>query len=146
MITFPIENSGTVPYVLRQAFIRFDAQGRATEIRVRYDDGPGKGKTPWASDMLKNLRNHCGAAESVPCHWVDLWNDLPSQKPAPSAFAWSDDISRLHYYRDAGGVEETLVNCPPDQPQGVSLPPLEALPRGIDRCLLGMTREQLQGF
>jgi hypothetical protein len=143
MVTFPIENSSNATYVLRQAFIRFDAQGRAAEIRVRYDDGPGKGKTGWASEMLKNLEKQCGAAEAIPCSWAGVWNDLPTQKPAPTAFAWSDDVSRLRYYRDAGGVEETLVNCPPDQPGGAAFPPLEVLARGPDRCLLGLSRERL---
>lgn len=143
MVTFPIENSPNATHVLRQAFIRFDGQGRAAEIRVRYDDGPTRGKSSWAGEILNELRKHCGASETIPCPWTAVWNDLPSQKPAPTSFAWSDDISRLRYYRDAGGVEEILVNCPADQPGGVALPPLEVLPRGSDKCQLGMTREQI---
>ena len=128
-VTYPTENSSSDQFVLRQAFVRFDAQGRTAEVQVRYDDGPSRGKGTWAADMLKDLRKRCGAPESVPCAWTAIWNDLPPQKPAPSTLEWSDDVSRLRYSRDSGGVELALTDCPPDQPTGVVLSPLEALSR-----------------
>ena len=143
MVTFPIENSSNDPYVLHQAFVRFDAQGRTAEIRVRYDDGPARGKGTWAGEMLKDLSKRSGAPQTVACPWTAVWSDMPVQKPAPSSLEWNDDVSRLRFNRDGGGVELTLVDCPAEQPAGVVLPPLEALARGPANCFLGMTRDQL---
>jgi hypothetical protein len=142
-VTYPTENSSSDQFVLRQAFVRFDPQGRTAEVRIRYDDGPSRGKGTWAADMLKDLRKRCGAPEAVPCPWTAVWTDLPPQKPAPSSLEWVDDLSRLRYSRDAGGVELALTDCPPDQPTGVVLSPMEALSRGPEGCSLGMTRDQI---
>ena len=142
-VTFPTESSNSDQFVLRQAFVRFDGQGRAAEIRVRYDDGPSRGKGTWAAEMLKDLQKRSGAAESVPCPWTAVWSDLPPQKPVPSSHEWIDDVSRLRYSRDGGGVELALVDCPPDQPTGVALSPMEALSRGPEGCSVGMTRDQI---
>jgi len=48
------------------------------------------------------------------------------------------------YQSDAGGVEVTLLDCPADQENGVTLPPLEYLARGPEGCLLGQTRDQIK--
>ncbi len=93
--------------------------------------------------MLKDLQKHNGAAESVPCPWTEVWSDLPAQKPVPASLVWNDDVTRLRYSRDSGGVELTLTDCPPEHPTGLPLPPLEVLPRGPLHCTLGMTREQI---
>jgi hypothetical protein len=143
MVTFPIESGNSAVYLLRQAFVRFDDKGRAVEIRVRYDDGPSRGKASWASELLKDLQKKCGAPQSAPNPWTAVWTDLPAQKPTPAAFSWTDDVSHLLYSRDAGGVELKLVDCPADLPAGVVLPPLEALAGGPEHCALGTTREQI---
>jgi hypothetical protein len=143
MVTFPTENGTSAAYLLRQAFVRFDDKKRAVEIRVRYDDGPSRGKASWASELLKDLQKKCGAPRSVPNPWTAIWTDLPAQKPAPTAFSWTDDVSNLLYSRDAGGVELKLIDCPAELPPGVVLPPLEALAGGPEHCTLGTTREQI---
>ncbi len=142
-VTFPVENGSADIYLLRQAFVRFDDKGRAVEIRVRYDDGPSRGKANWASDMFKDLHKKCGAPHTVQTPWAAIWAELTAQKPTPTAFSWTDDVSNLCYSRDAGGVELKLVDCPAELPGGVVLPPLEALARGPEHCTLGSTRDEI---
>ncbi|HEV8060040.1 MAG TPA: hypothetical protein VGP68_09215, partial [Gemmataceae bacterium] len=142
-VIFPTEGSASDTHVLRQSFVRFDAQGHAAEIRLRYDDGPSRSKASWAGEMLKDLQKRCGASESVPCPWTAVWSDLPAQKPVPASLVWNDDITRLRFNRDSGGVELTLTDCPAEHPGGLPLPPLEILARGPVHCTLGMTRDQI---
>src|SRR5262249_60471747 len=45
--------------------------------------------------------------------------------------------------RDAFGPEVTLRDCPPEHETGITLPPLEYLPRGPEGCVLSVRRDEL---
>lgn len=141
-VVFPGEPQGTERHVMRQAFLRFDALDQLIEIQVRYVDGPANGASHWSTDLLKALVKSYGAYQEKRSPWASLWPDLPAQKPAPACVRWQDDVSALTYERDGGGVELTLVNCPLEHENGTPMPPLEYLPRGVERCLLGSTRQE----
>lgn len=127
----------------RQAFVRFGADNRVAEIRVRYEDGlrPESKGSPSLLTKLKDRPN--GAPEVLPAPWAALWNDLPPQKPAPVLYRWADDLTLLICQRDAGGAEVVLRDCPPDFPQGALLGPLTFVTRGPDRVTLGQPRAEV---
>jgi hypothetical protein len=72
-----------------------------------------------------------------------LWSDLPPQKPTPALYRWRDDTTVMTLQRDAGGAEVTLRDAPADRPNGVELPPLRFLSRGVDGCSLGDSRSSV---
>lgn len=143
MVTFPLDGSAGDAQALRQAFLRYGPDGGLVEMRLRYDDASTQAQKNWASNMLKDLEKRYGAAETIPSPWTNLWSDLGTSRVRPVARQWQDDITRLTYLRDSGGVELTLLDCPADHPTGMPLSPLEALSRGPDRCQLGDTRESI---
>ena len=92
MVTFPLKLS-QCPHVLRQAFIRFDGQGRARNPSATTMARPVPVLGRRHSQDLRSI----AAAEAIPS-WTAVWSDLPSQKPIPDLICLGDDISRLRYY------------------------------------------------
>lgn len=141
-VNFLDEPPATATFWQRQMFIRFGADDRVVEIRVRSQEGPrpaGPG-APSLFDLLrKNLRSE---PETLPAPWTGLWADLPTRKP-PVLYRWRDDVTCWTYQRDQGGSEVVVRDCPPDRPEGVALPPLVFCSRGVEACLLGDTRAEL---
>jgi hypothetical protein len=132
-----------VTYWPRQVFVRFGPNQRVAEIRVRFEDGllaESKG-TPSLLTRLKDKPN--GAPDVLPAPWAALWSDLSPQKPAPVLYRWSDDVTLLTCQKDAGGAEVVLKDRPLDSPEGVALPPLSFVSRGVDRCALGDTKADI---
>jgi hypothetical protein len=130
------EPPAAATYWPRQLFVRFDADKRVVEIRVRYQEGPqtSGSKSPGLLDLLRAKPN--GAPESLRATWTGLWTDLPARK-APIFYRWFDDVTSLTYQRDSGGSEVVLRDCPADKPLGVELPPLLFCRLGVDGCVLG---------
>jgi hypothetical protein len=142
-ITFRGEPVRTDPFVLRQMFIRFDNSGRVVEMRARYLDGPDAGQGRWMTDLLTKIKKRAGAPAQGPSPWVNLWNDLPPQKPDPLLCRWHDDITALVYQRDAAGVELALRDRAGEREVTPVMPPLEYLPRGPAKVQLGVKRKEL---
>jgi hypothetical protein len=123
-----------------QSFVRFGPDDRVAEIRVRYSEPP-RPKDDRRPGLLARLSAApCGAPDVLPPEWAAVWADLPPQRPAPALYRWLDDRTLMTLQRDAGGAELTLRDCPPDEPLGVSLPPLQFCGRGVDGCALGDRR------
>jgi hypothetical protein len=135
MLLNPVDNAAT--HSARQLFVRFGADEKLAEIRVRYQVGPRKPDKahPSLLDTLKAGPN--GAPEAMPAPWAKLWTDLPAQKPAAEKFRWADDVTIMTYQRDAAGAEVVLLDSDLDHPQGVPLAPLSFASRGIEACNLG---------
>ena len=127
----------------RQLLIRFGADDRVAEIRVRYQNGPhaASKNNPGLLDTI--TKKPYGAPASLPSPWAGLWTDLPAGK-SPLLLRWLDDITCLTYQHDKGGSEVVLRDCPPDSPLGVKLPPLAFCSRGVEGCLLGETPADLR--
>jgi hypothetical protein len=119
--------------VRRQWVARFDDAGKAVELRLR-DDGP-------AVKKIEALKAKLGPAESSLID-ATLWKDL-SAKQTETRFGWHDDLTLL-LVTQGGAAEFILRDCPADQPAGVSLPPLAALPRGMKQVQVGMSLSDLQ--
>src|SRR5579883_52314 len=130
------EPPATATYWPRQLFVRFGADNRVAQIRVRYQEGPQVPgpKTPGLLDTLRGKPN--GAPESLTPTWTGLWTDLSPRKQ-PVFYRWLDDVTCLTYQRDSGGSEVILRDCPADKPEGVELPPLLFCRRGVHGCVLG---------
>jgi hypothetical protein len=141
-VTFTGEPPQNVPYLVRQMFVRFDADGRTTELRARYADAGG-GAT-WMQSLLGVLKKQGGAPAELPSPWSKLWADLPARKPAAVLYRWQDDRTLMTCQRDAWGVEVTLRDRGTDDEDLVALPPLEYLTRGpAGELSLGDSREDL---
>lgn len=141
-VLFLTEPPASATYWPRQLFVRFGPDGRAAEIRSRYQEGPrppGKG-APSLLDALEK-KSH-GVPETLPAPWAGLWTDLPAGKP-PVLYRWRDDVTSLTYQRDEGGSEVVLRDCPAERPEGVALPPLSFCRRGVEACHLGDSRTEL---
>jgi hypothetical protein len=137
-ILFLNEPPPTAAYWPRQLFIRFGADNRVAELRVRYQDGP-HAPTKEAPGLFETLRKKAKSAPaSLPAPWAGLWTDLHAAKP-PIQHRWLDDTTCLTYQHDTGGSEVTLRDCPPDRPAGIELPPLAFCDRGVEGCSLGDT-------
>jgi hypothetical protein len=123
----------------RQVWVRFGADSRVAEVRLRYETGlPGRGPT-----LLKTLQaGRQGAPEAVEAEWGGLWADRPRARK-PIKYRWQDDVTILTYQADAGGVEVRLRDRPAEAPDGVSLPPLKFCPRGVGAWVLGAGREEV---
>ncbi len=132
-------------YSVRQMFLRFGRDDRLTEIRVRYQEGPGKPDEHHKS-LLGALKEVGGEPLTLPAPWAGLWPDLPAQNPKPTLYRWADDVTVLTCQRDGGGAEATLRDWPagltPDQ-IGEALPPLHFCDEGAGGVRLGMTRADL---
>lgn len=113
----------------RQWFARFDGEGRAVEVRVRWE-GAG------ASKKIDALKTKLGAPETSPADNA-VWNDLPNGRPE-TRHVWHDDLTLLTAIQGSS-VEVALRDCPAKHPQGTPLPPLAYLPRGVGPVHVGMT-------
>jgi hypothetical protein len=135
-VLFLNEPPAAQPYWPRQLFVRFNADDRVAEIRVRYQETPKAtgAKGPRLLDKLQAKPN--GAPQELPAPWAGLWTDLPTRKQ-PVFYRWFDDVTCLTYQHDRDGSEVVLRDCPPDQPYGVSLSPLIFCRRGVEGCSLG---------
>lgn len=129
----------TATFWPRQLFVRFGTDNRVAEIRVRYQEGPHAPgpKTPGLLDTLQAKLN--GVPESLPPTWTGLWSDLPALKQ-PVFYRWQDDVTRLTYQRDSGGIEVVLrdLTHQPEAPaREPALSPLLFCRRGVEGCVLG---------
>lgn len=142
-VLFLNEPQPTASHWPRQLLIRFGADDRVAEIRVRYQDGqhaPGKSKL----GLLETInKKPYGAPTSLPSPWAGLWTDLPAGRP-PLLYRWLDDITCLTYQHDKGGSEVAVRDCPLENPLGVALPPLVFCRRGLEGCSLGETPSDLR--
>jgi hypothetical protein len=134
------EPPATATYWPRQLFVRFGADNRVAEIRVRYQEGP-QPSGPKAPGLLDTLRaKPSGFPESLPPTWIGLWTDLPARKQ-PLRYRWTDDVTCLTYQRDPGGSEVVLRDCStlnhPEKGEVSELPPLLFCRRGVEGCGLG---------
>ncbi len=132
--------SAPEPYTAepRQLWVRFGPNDRVAEIRVRYVESKPLKTKPSLFDWLR--RDQQGEPEGlVESRWSGLWPDLP-KKGTPGLYRWHDDLTILTYEHDAASSEVTIRDCPLDQPQGVTLPPLQYCTRGVEHCRLGDTK------
>lgn len=131
------EPPASATYWPRQLFVRFGADQRVAEIRVRYQEGP-HAPGPKMPGLLETLRTKPnGAPESLPPTWTGLWTDLPARK-APVLYRWQDDVTCLTYQRDSGSSEVVLRDLS-NQPDAQSKEPLQFCGRGVQGCVLGDT-------
>ncbi len=134
------EPPATATYWPRQLFVRFGADNRVAEIRVRYQEGPQPSgpKSPGLLDTLRSKPN--GFPESLPPTWAGLWTDLPGRKQ-PVRYRWKDDVTCLTYQRDSCGSEVVLRDCSTlshtEKESASELPPLVFCRRGVEGCALG---------
>jgi hypothetical protein len=118
----------------QQLLVRLGPGDKVAELRMRYQERFVP-KGDHALTLFSRLTKTAGAPETLPSTWSALWSDLPTTKPA--LFRWKDDTTLMTLQRDAGGAEVVLRDCPADQPNGISLPPLQFVSRGVEGCLLG---------
>jgi hypothetical protein len=137
-LLFTTEPPGVATYWARQMFVRLGPDNKVAEVRIRYQEGPGK-PGPKMPALLEALKKTAGAPEELPGPWVGLWTDLGTKK-VPVLYRWRDDVTLLTLQSDAGGAEVILRDCPPDRPLGVELPPLQFCNRGVALCALGDSR------
>jgi hypothetical protein len=129
----------TATYWARQLFLRFGPDDNLAEIRVRYQEGPGR-PGPNTPPLLEALKRVAGAPEESPGPWAGLWTDVGPSRRRPVLYRWQDDLTQLTLQRDEGGAEVALRDRPADQPQGIDLSPLQFCPRGVALCALGDAR------
>jgi hypothetical protein len=128
-------------FFVRQMFLRFAADGRLAEIRVRYQEGPALPDEHHPS-LLAALKKS-GEPQSSPAPWAGLWAELPMREPKPALYSWADDRTLLTCQRDAGGAEVTLRDWPAKATAAQAmeaLPPLRFCDEGAGGVLLGQTR------
>jgi hypothetical protein len=129
-------------YFIRQTFLRFAPDGRLTEIRVRYKEGPAKPDDSHPS-LLGALKQLHGEPRVLPAPWVSLWPELPAQQPKPTLYRWADDVTVLTCQRDGGGAEVIVRDWAPgltvDQ-VNETLPPMRFCAEGPGAVFLGQTR------
>jgi hypothetical protein len=140
------EPPATATYWPRQLFIRFGADKRVAEIRVRYQEGP-KPAGPKSPGLLATLRAKPNDfPESLPPTWVGLWSDLPARKQ-PVLYRWQDDVTCLTYQRDSGGSEVVLRDCSSSDSEETNkseLPPLQFCRRGVEGCAVGDSQAEVR--
>ena len=129
-------------FFVRQMFLRFAADDRLTEIRVRYQEGPARPDEHRPS-LLASLKKSGGEPQSLPAPWAGLWSDLPAREPKPTLYRWADDATLMTCQRDAGGAEVTLRDWPAGamaEQAAEALPPLRFCDEGAAGILLGQDR------
>ncbi len=142
MAVYAGQPSAPADAVVRMIFARFDDAGRLAALRVRYADHPSN-KPGTLRKKLEALQAAHGSGEVVSLP-ASLGADLPARKgPAASMQIWQDDTTLLSCTSDAGSLEITLSNCPPEHADGVPLPPFAFLAPGPDEVSLGSTRSEL---
>jgi hypothetical protein len=129
----------TATFHPRQLIVRFGPDDTVAEVRAVYAE-PGVKPTANNPTLADLLRQDCGAPEKGPAPWARLWADLPAQGSA-SFQRWLDDQTFMTYQRDGGGGEVVLRDRPLAQFDGVPLPPLAFVSRGVEGCLLGQGKD-----
>ena len=132
----------TAIYFPLQLVLRFGPDDKLAQIRIRYQEGPGKPSAdkPALLDVLKKAN---GLPVTSPAPWLGLWWDRPTVKTTPVYHLWQDDRTILTYQADAVCSEVILTDCPKDEPQGVPLKRLDLCSHGPDGCWLGDSRQEL---
>ena len=132
-------------YFVRQMFLRFGADDRLAEVRVRYQEGPAKADDHHPA-LLSVLKRLGGEPVSQPAPWAGLWADLPPQEPKPTMVRWADDATVLTCQRDGGGAEVVLRDWPADktlEQLDDLLPPLRFCDDGAAGVALGQSRSDV---
>jgi hypothetical protein len=135
--------AGNAAAVPQQLIVRFGPGDKVAELRQRYLEraAPKGDKTP---TLLAHFSNRSGAPETLEtAPWSTLWSDLPPQRPSPALYRWSDDTTLMTLQRDGGGAEVTLRENPFGRPEGLELPPLRFVSRGVEGCSLGDDRSRV---
>lgn len=140
-VLFTSKAPRTAVFFPQQLVLRFGADDKLAEVRIRYQEGLAKpsAATPSLLDILKKA----GMPESPTAPWLGLWADYPPSRPEPTYQRWIDDRTILTYQRDNSSTEVVLQDRPLESPGGVALQPFELLPRGCEAGQLGDTREAL---
>jgi hypothetical protein len=129
-------------FFVRQMFLRFAPDDRLAEIRVRYQEGPGRPDEHHPS-LLAALKKSGGEPQSLPAPWAGLWTDLPMRELKPALYRWADDATILTCQRDGGGAEVTLRDWPAQataEQAMEALPPLRFCDEGAAGVQLGQAR------
>ena len=132
-------------YFARQMFLRFGADDRLAEIRLRCQEGPGRPDERHPS-LLGALKRLGGEPVSEPPPWAGLWADLPPREPKPALYRWADDVTEMTCQRDGGGAEVTLRDWAADRTLdqlGAVLPPLRFCEEGAGGVSLGQSRAEV---
>ncbi len=137
VLTAPDKNA---PVWARQVLVRYD-QGKVSEVRVRYQTGPGRARK--GDSMLERLSDaKAGAPESLPPRWNGLWSDLPT--PGRIVYQrWRDDQTVRTYQQDAGGIEVVWMDRRPGE-DNLEPPAWQFLERGAPSCRLDDPRSALE--
>jgi hypothetical protein len=143
VVTLAGEPGPSETHVPRQLFVRFGEGDKVVELRARYEAGPAAKASTWMRDLLAAWSKRAGAAMPFPATWAQLWGGEKVSKSRAAEYFWEDDRTLATLQSDAAGVELRIRDCPPDQPGGIPLPPLEYLSRGPDNVLLDMPRDQI---
>lgn len=138
LTTLTVEPAKGATITPRQVLVRFAPDGKAGEVRVRFQDVAGQGRPRGTKDLLDGLTKRHGAGLEGTSPWAPVW---PDRKPV--LYAWRDDLTVLTCQTDGAIAEVAVRDCPVEQPEGVSLPPLTYLPPGPESCLLGEARGEL---
>jgi hypothetical protein len=134
------EQADGAAYFPTQGFVRFGPDDKVAEIRARFTELPRARDDRRPTLLARLSAPPNGAPDAFRADWAGVWADLPPQKPTPALYRWADDRTVMTLQRDAGGAEVTLRDCPPAEPLGVRLPPLEFCGRGVEGCALGDRR------
>jgi hypothetical protein len=135
--TFAGDPDSTAGVVLRELFARQGSDGKATELRARYLEGPagqGKGLTK----LLAHYRSKGGAPETLPLEENRVWADLPGKQTATIVTAWQDDLTRLVARQSGSTLEVVLRDLTADPASSFA-----HLSRGPDKCSLGQSRDEI---
>ncbi len=93
-LLFRDEPAPEATFFVRQMFLRFAPDGRPAEIRLRYQEGPGRLDEHHLS-LLAALKKVGGEPESLTAPWTGLWADLPPREPKAALYRWADDVTLL---------------------------------------------------
>jgi hypothetical protein len=127
------------PFLPGQVFVRFDANERVAELRAIYVGGAVNASAAgWTKNLVAGLKKTAGAPQETPAV-ATAWSDL-SQKPAGVVNEWLDDVTKMTCRCDPSGAELVLRACSEQYADGVPLPALDYLARGVEQCKLGDAR------
>jgi hypothetical protein len=138
-IVFTADPPGDAAFAARQMIFRFGPGDKLAEIRVRYQEWPGRADGAHPA-LLTALPGAAGAPQELPAPWDGLWPDLLLQEPKPALYRWFDDRTVLTVQRDGGGAEAVLRDWPADRTLAKAddqLPPLLFCDRGAGGVFLG---------
>jgi hypothetical protein len=135
---FPPTNLPREGFLPRQLLVRFDAAGRAAEVRLLLSEGEDRARR---EDLLQRLLQKYGRTAPAPSPWNALWGDGAGARA--TFHRWVDDLTIMTFESRGTSAEWVLRDRPLEYPQGVPLPPLAFCPRGLEGCHLGDTREAI---